>query len=54
MGGLCCIYSVLYFSSLKVSKQTMNLDELIRELQDYVHWLNYVPIYVTLEYMSPI
>jgi putative transposase len=31
-----------------------SLEELTRELQDYVHWFNYIRIHGTLGYMSPI
>ena len=31
-----------------------SLEELARELQDYVHWFNHVRIHGTLDYMSPI
>ncbi|KZE15727.1 transposase [Priestia aryabhattai] len=31
-----------------------SLEELTRELQDYVHWFNHLRIHGTLDYMSPI
>jgi len=31
-----------------------SLEELTKELQDYVHWFNHVRIHRTLDYMSPI
>ncbi|NHM30998.1 IS3 family transposase [Bacillus sp. C11] len=31
-----------------------SLEELTRELQDYVHWFNHIRIHGTLGYLSPI
>lgn len=31
-----------------------SLEELTSELQDYVHWFNYIRIHGTLGYMSPV
>ena len=46
------------FKSIKTrfvkGRHFTNLEGLTKELQDYVHWFNYVRIHKTLDYMSPI
>ncbi|MGM7681589.1 IS3 family transposase [Cytobacillus sp. Hm23] len=47
-------YAIFLYSPFVKGRQYESLEELTRELHDYVHWFNHICIHSTLGYASPV